>query len=184
MRKSAILIITVLLVCFFAAALSGQEKDITTVFLVRHAEKVADESDDPELTAAGQKRAEELAYVLKDIELDAVFSTAYKRTLFTAQPSAKNQDLKVQTISSLRQNDLKEYVDTALEKYKGGKILIVSHSNIVHLLVKLIRREEIDRRAIKNIDEKVYDDLFVVSFSKRENAEVLHLKYGERAPLQ
>ena len=40
----------------------GEQDPVTTIFLVRHAEKVADRSADPTLNPAGSVRANELAY--------------------------------------------------------------------------------------------------------------------------
>ncbi|MFC1554173.1 phosphoglycerate mutase family protein [candidate division KSB1 bacterium] len=182
MKKIIGFLIVILVLGGITVNIFAQANNITTVFLVRHAEKVADGSNDPELTAAGKERAVELARVLSEADLDAVISTNYKRTRNTAEPSAKSKKLQTEIIPSLRTNDLKNYLDETLVKYKGGKILIVSHSNVVPLLIKLIRQEE--PRDIKNLDDNAYDDLFVVSFTDRAKAEVLNLKYGKRSPVK
>jgi len=159
---------------------SGIESDITTFFLVRHAEKADDGTRDPDLATVGYERAAELAYVLRNTELDAVYDTPYKRTRLTAKPAADSHKLKVETIQSLKIDDLKNFLDDVIAKHRGGNILIVSHSNIVPVLIKLILHEEFDVREIENINDSVFDDLFVVSFNKRETARVLNLKYGRR----
>ena len=43
------------------------------IFVVRHAEKATGGGEDPDLSLAGQKRADALARVLKDSEVTAVF---------------------------------------------------------------------------------------------------------------
>ena len=130
----------VLLVVLFAYCSSvpveDQDAGITTVFLVRHAEKMDDGSDDPPLSPAGTERAQKLAYVLKDVALNAVYDTPYKRTHLTAQPAAEDHGLAVETIPSLRLENMTVFVDDVLEKHAGGNILIVSHSNIVPALIK------------------------------------------------
>ena len=175
--KLFLLIFTISLPLFHCAQ---QETQITTVFLVRHAEKVMDGSDDPTLTPAGFQRAEELAYVLKNVKFDAIYDTPYKRTKLTVKPIADLQGLAIQTIPSLKMEDLKSFVDEALVKHHGGKILIASHSNIVPALIKLIRQEEVEMRTMKSLEDSAYDDLFMVVFTKRENAQVFNLKYGEQ----
>lgn len=60
----------------------------TTLILVRHAEKVKDGSNDPILTPEGKVRANELMYILKHVELSAIYSTPYKRTQQTVLPTA------------------------------------------------------------------------------------------------
>ena len=78
----------------------NQDNEITTYYLIRHAEK--DRSDsanrNPDLNPEGKKRAEKWAEVLKDIELDAVYSTDYKRTIQTAMPVADSKELESKKI--------------------------------------------------------------------------------------
>jgi len=63
-------------------------QQITTVILVRHAEKSSDGSKDPELTDAGNARAIALAKLLKEVKVDAIYSTGFKRTQNTVAPLA------------------------------------------------------------------------------------------------
>lgn len=177
------LVVVISLISCIIIPVYAQSDKITTLFLVRHAEK-ASGSDDPDLTPAGKERADALGYVLLNVKLDAVFATKYKRTQQTAQPAAGSQNLQIETIPSLRQNDLTEYTDKILEKHKGGNILIVSHSNIVPALIKIIRKEEFTIRGMKYLDDNAYDDLFVVSFTERESAVVSNLKYGKQTPIK
>jgi hypothetical protein len=58
------------------------------VVIVRHAEKAANGSNDPDLSSAGQARAETLARILKDSGITAIFTTEFKRTQETAAPTA------------------------------------------------------------------------------------------------
>ena len=53
------------------------------VVIVRHAEK-ANGGNDPDLSSAGRARANELARILKDSGITAIFSTEFKRTQETA----------------------------------------------------------------------------------------------------
>jgi len=57
------------------SSLPDEEKSLTTIFLVRHAEKAQDSTSDPPLTPGGKARAQELAYILKYVPLDAGYST-------------------------------------------------------------------------------------------------------------
>ena len=50
------------------------------VFVVRHAEKAVTGGENPDLSVAGQKRAEALARILKDSQITAIFVTEFKRT--------------------------------------------------------------------------------------------------------
>src|SRR6266542_5648998 len=63
------------------------------VFVVRHAEKAVTGGENPDLSVAGQKRAEALARILKDSQITTVFVTEFKRTQETAAPTAKEARL-------------------------------------------------------------------------------------------
>src|SRR5436190_16889706 len=96
-------------VLFFVAFLSvsgsyGQTQ-ITTVILLRHAEKGV-ESDDPDLNPAGKKRAESLVELLKKTKIDAIYSTPYKRTRNTVLPMAEARGLTVGNFNPSKMNDI------------------------------------------------------------------------------
>src|SRR5438132_12240842 len=62
-------------------------RPVTTVILVRHAEKVIDpNNNDPDLSLAGQARAQELARMFGDAGVNAIYATQYKRTQQTVKP--------------------------------------------------------------------------------------------------
>src|SRR5207244_7946375 len=56
------------------------------VVIVRHAEKAANGGSDPDLSSAGRARADELARILKDSGITAIFTSEFKRTQETAAP--------------------------------------------------------------------------------------------------
>src|SRR5213593_2619217 len=58
------------------------------VVIVRHAEKAANGGNDPDLSSAGRARANELARILKDSGITAIFTSEFKRTQETAAPTA------------------------------------------------------------------------------------------------
>ena len=63
------------------------------VLLVRHAEKAAEPTDDPPLTAAGAERAQALATALHDAGVTAIITTQLRRTPATALPLATARGL-------------------------------------------------------------------------------------------
>ncbi|MBL8737418.1 MAG: nuclear transport factor 2 family protein, partial [Planctomycetes bacterium] len=75
------------------AFVDGQPAPVTTVILVRHAEKGAD-GDDPELTEAGRARAEALVRTLRDVPIDAVWHSEYRRTALTVAPLCTARSLQ------------------------------------------------------------------------------------------
>mgnify|MGYP002861990804 CR=1 FL=1 len=98
----------------------------TSIFLIRHAEKVRDNSGDknPHLNSDGVLRANKWRDVLKHIKFDRIYSTNLYRTLETAFPISKYNQLEIQTYLPS-----KGYYNQFLELNKGKTILVVGHSN-------------------------------------------------------
>lgn len=147
----------------------------TTLILVRHAEKETDGSD-PDLSPAGRARAGELARMLADVEIEAVYATQYRRTQQTARPVADRAGLAV-TVDPADARDLDRYASTfvrkVLERHAGGTIVVVGHNNTVPAFIRAL-----GAATLPMIDERTYDDLFVVTVSGNGDARLLHLRYG------
>ena len=73
--------------------------DIYSVYLIRHAEKDLTDPDtkNPKLRPCGEERADRLAAIFKDVNLQAVYSTDFKRTQSTAKPTAKSKNITVKS---------------------------------------------------------------------------------------
>lgn len=150
-------------------------RDTATTFIVlRHAETTGIGSD-PALSADGQERAAELVRVLKNVPLQAAYSSNYNRTRQTAQPTATEKGLNVQIYDPLNQNPL---INTVLDQYKGGAVLVVGHSNTAPVLLNLLT----GTNAWPQLPENQYDNLFIVTVLEKGRAEVAHLKYGKPTP--
>jgi broad specificity phosphatase PhoE len=124
--------------------------DVREIYLVRHAEKASDGTRNPPLTDIGQKRANNIAQVLKTKAITAVYSTDYKRTQQTAAPLAKLLGLEVQ---SYNPRELEAFAQK-MKKTKGN-ILIVGHSNTTPSMAFLL-----GGHAMGDIDEVEYDRLY------------------------
>ena len=66
------------------------------IYLVRHAEKQAGATEDPNLTETGRLRSANLAVMLKSADIARVFTTDYTRTRETADPVAKVVGVELQ----------------------------------------------------------------------------------------
>src|SRR5438552_17914102 len=73
------------LLVFVSASIASAQP---IVVIVRHAEKATDGGRDPDLSLAGRARADELARILKDSGITAIFTSEFKRIQETAAPSA------------------------------------------------------------------------------------------------
>ncbi|HOY04905.1 MAG TPA: phosphoglycerate mutase family protein [Saprospiraceae bacterium] len=147
-------------------------QDTATTFIVlRHAETSGSGSD-PNLSAAGMARADELRRILGNVPLAAVFSSNYNRTRQTAQPTATDKSLNVNIYDPLNQSPL---VDEWLSAYRGQTVLVLGHSNTVPALLNLF----LGSNEYSNLPDTEYNNLFIATVSERGRAKVLHLKYGD-----
>ncbi|TRW23401.1 histidine phosphatase family protein [Flavobacterium zepuense] len=118
--KNIYLVITFL---FFTKLWS--QSATTTIYLIRHAEKV-DNSADPELSEAGKARAAKWAQYFKDKPIDYFFVTSYKRTALTAWPIGEAQNKHL-----FETYDPDMPLMGLANKYRGKTLLIVGHSNTI-----------------------------------------------------
>ena len=157
--------------CLFGMQLqvsAQEENDLFTLYLVRHSEKQSD-SNDPELTSCGEERSESLSVFFKDVPLEAVYSTSYRRTQGTALPTAKAKGLDVQ-----------EYNPRALETImasllvNGQDALVVGHSNTTGVLAGMLVGEDIG-----SFDETIYNRVYQVVVSKdSRRLHVMHTAFS------
>ena len=124
------------LFCFLflnSTVILGQE--ITTYYLIRHAEKepVANGNKNPHLSKAGKLRAEKWKKVFQEVSLDNIYSTDFYRTQETAAPLAE-------------------------EKNKGKVVLVVGHSNTTPELANKI----IGKQHYSQIDESTFGKLYII----------------------
>ena len=98
------------------------------IYLVRHAEKAADGSDDPPLSEAGKRHAQALAAWFDGKPLAAVYATHLRRTQQTALPVATARDLDLRVLPA---GDSARLVQRLRARDCGQPALVVGHSNTV-----------------------------------------------------
>ncbi|HUR31988.1 MAG TPA: histidine phosphatase family protein, partial [Saprospiraceae bacterium] len=88
----------------------------TTFILVRHAETTGAGSN-PVLSAEGEIRANELSRIMTEVDLDAIYSTNFNRTMMTAQVTASAKGL---TVSQYDPFNPVMLIDNVLEDFPEG----------------------------------------------------------------
>jgi broad specificity phosphatase PhoE len=154
---------------------------VTTVFLVRHAEKAEGPGQDPPLSEAGKLRAEALARLLQSAGVKAVYTSQFLRTQQTAEPIARRLGLTSSSVPlSMKTSNPREVSDESIreltkkvEAQSGGAVLIVGHSNSIPEVIRMLGGD-----LVPKIDESKFDDLFVVTVYPGGRAKVIQLKYG------
>ena len=166
MVKNVFLIVILILVSLPVFSQEKEKDSITTYFLIRHAEK--DRSDktnrDPNLTAKGEKRALRWRTLFEQFQIDAVYSTNYKRTLQTALPTAKSKHLTINKYHPFKMDMSQFMLET-----KGENVLVVGHSNTTPSFVNTL----IGKNFYQDIEDTNNANLYIVTITGNQISHVL-----------
>ena len=152
-----------------------------TVFLIRHAEKEDEPRQDPPLKKEGVARSQELARLLANAGIKAIYTSQFARTKLTAEPLATKLGLTVAAISlksnpanprQIAEESTTEVVNKILAG-PGENVLVVGHSNSIPDVIKMLGGD-----VVPTIDERKFNDLFIVTVYAKGKAKVTHIKYG------
>ena len=157
------------------------EFKVTTVFLVRHADKASAPREDPPLNDKGKLRAQELARMLEGSGVKAIYTSQFLRTRQTAEPLG--QKLGIASIpvpiemnpsnpNQVSAQSIKEITDKIYER-AGDSVLVIGHSNTIPEVIRMLGGD-----VVPKIDEKEFDDFFVVTVYGKGKAKVVRMKYG------
>ena len=151
----------ILYLIFFTLSIlniEAQESDVTTYYLIRHSEKNRTNEGDknPHLNDNGKLRAKNWDTVFSNVNFNFIYSTNYNRTIETATPTAKRNDLEV-----LFYNPRALFDEDFQKKTKGKTVLIVGHSNTTPSFVNKI----IDSDKYSAIDDLNNANLYIVTIS-------------------
>ena len=152
----------------------------TSIYLVRHAEKVTNtNSNNPPLTAAGTSRAEALKQALKDASIDAIIVSDLQRTQLTAQPLATQLNLQLIVIpvqNSTPERYVQAVADEINNHWAGRDVLVVSHNTLLQQI-----GQKLQCPALPAIDENTgYDNFFVIKKPGNSSgiSSVADVRYG------
>jgi len=145
---------------------AAQDSEVV-VYLVRHAERAEDGTNDPPISEAGRKRAGLLATMLADAGITHVHSTDYKRTRATGRPLAESLGL---SMASYDARDLAGFADQLRDS--PGRHLVVGHRNTTPDLVAAL-----GGNPHGPIEEFEYDRLYVMVLRGGSVSTVL-LRFG------
>ena len=150
-------------------------RPITTIIVVRHAEKnIEPNNQDPDLSPAGQARALEIARMFGNAGVNAIYATQYKRTQETVKPLADRLGLSVNVVDS---KQTKELVRQILKEHRGQTVFVAGHNNTAPEIVGALGGGN-----FPTIPENEFDNMFIVTVYRFGRAKVVKLKYGTASP--
>ena len=178
--KRKTLVLLALLLCVATASAQDDFKP-KTVFLIRHAEREDEPRQDPPLKKEGVARSQELARLLSNAGIKSIYTSQFARTKLTAEPLASKLGLTAASISlksnptnprQIAEESTAEVVNKIMER-PGENVLVVGHSNSIPDVIKMLGGD-----VVPTIDERTFDDLFIVTVYAKGKAKVTHMKYG------
>jgi broad specificity phosphatase PhoE len=147
----------------------------TTIVLVRHAEKDLGAISDAPLSPEGEQRADRLAAMFGDAEpfgrVRKIYVTNTRRTQQTALRLSQRLGLNSEVVDV--KTDSADLARRVLEENRGGRALIVGHSNTVPEIVTALT----GAKDVPPIGEDEYGTLYVVTVPSIGPATVLRMKY-------
>ncbi|MEO9872647.1 phosphoglycerate mutase family protein [Ekhidna sp.] len=145
-------------------------QDQTTFILVRHAEKANDGTRNPPLNEDGKTRSANLSEMLVNQDIDALYSTPFKRTQETLQPIAEMKNLEVQEYDPYAKG---EWLATLAEKHTGGTVMISGHSNTIPALANALLGND----TFSQFDESDYSNLIIIVAAEVGKGKLVRLKF-------
>jgi 2,3-bisphosphoglycerate-dependent phosphoglycerate mutase len=146
-------------------------RPVTTVILIRHAEKVVDPNNpDVDLSPAGQARAQDLVRMFGDAGINAIYATQFKRTQQTVKPLADRLGLPINQVNSKNTADLVAQIHA---QHTGQVIFVAGHNNTVPEIITALGGP-----TFPIIPETEFDNLYIVTIYRMGKAKVVKLKYG------
>jgi broad specificity phosphatase PhoE len=108
--------------------------------------------------------------MLKQTEINAVYSTDFKRTKQTVEPLIGSKSLSLNLYDPRKNTD----IDAMLQQHAGQTILVSGHSNTIPAFANYLIGEE----KYKPMGDGEYGNIIVISLTEKgKNAKVIWLSY-------
>lgn len=159
---------------FLFTSLSVSCQNTNEIYIVRHAEKSSGPANNPTLTNDGKQRAEALKALLKDKNIQAIFSTATARTIETATPLSNLLNIPIQYYGH---DTLPVFLQKAIGMKKN--ILIVGHSNTI---LPMLDELGLPHNII-TIPDNVYNNIFIIKTKDNKAVELTQATYELLSPV-
>jgi broad specificity phosphatase PhoE len=147
----------------------------TTIVVIRHAEKEVNSISDAPLAPEGELRAARLAQMFGDASkfgrVEKIYVTDTRRTQQTATALAQRLSLVPEVVSA--RTGSADLARRVLRENRGGRALVIGHSNTVPELVSSLAHVE----EVPAMSDEEFDTLYVITVPSVGRASVLRMKY-------
>jgi hypothetical protein len=118
---------------------------------------------------AGHRRAEALSAILRDAEIDVIYTSEYRRTKQTGEAIAQALEIPLETMPKY---DVADLVTRLHTQHAVDTVLIVSHSGVIPRILR-----EFGYSQYVTISKADYDNLFIIVPRVDMPPLVLRLRY-------
>jgi broad specificity phosphatase PhoE len=183
-RKSRIRLLPVIgyVIVVLGLAWFFEQQATTTIIFVRHAEVEATAGGgDPELSAAGRRRAEALADFVANIDVvqsvDAIYATTSHRTQATAMPLAMRLGLTLNIDDPYR---VERFMRRVMRDRRGKITLIVTDGDAIAPLIDELHGS----KRLPPFGPADFGELYVVTIPYYGKVKTLRFHYGDAPGVQ
>lgn len=154
----------------------GTWASTTVVVLVRHAEPAASGKGDPDLSAAGERRAAQLGEFLSDAlpgrTVDHLYAADTRRAQQTAASVANQFKLPINVLAA---SDWAGIASRVKRQHRGETVVVVGYASTLPGALNQLSASNLA------LDPGDYGSVFVVVVPSPGQPRVVQLRYGERA---
>jgi 2,3-bisphosphoglycerate-dependent phosphoglycerate mutase len=148
------------------------------VILVRHAEREALLTPDPQLSDAGRLRALALVAATREAGIQAIITTQFVRTGATIEPLAITLGITPEIVPDTNAQHANEVAEVILRKHAGQTVLVVGHGHTIPPIMRALGVAE----ALPRLCENQYDLIFFISVAPPNPTRVVRARYGVATP--
>jgi phosphohistidine phosphatase SixA len=152
------------------------------VFVLRHADKKRQPPGVDDLTPKGLARATVLARMLAESGVSVAYCRNAVRAQRTLRPLKDRLSAALETIEvAIDASRPEQHVNAIVEAVKAlaadKVVVVVTHSTTVSPII-----EGLGGEAVGELDDRVFDQLFVLAREPAAKPTLLRLRYGEPTP--
>lgn len=139
------------------------------IFVVRHADTTPNSGSNPDLNAQGQARALQLANMIQDEQLGAIYVTNTNRSVQTAAPASANSGIPTTFYPPL---DAIGLANTIRSSNSTVATLVIAHSNTVPDIIEALGGPSFD-----DLAEDSFDHFYAVLLRSGRHVRTIELRY-------
>lgn len=142
-------------------------QETTTIYLIRHAEKATDGSNDPGLSDEGMDRVKVWGDYFEDKNISMYYTTTYKRASETASGTLSHSMHYPPVPGTTYNVTMKTYDPMTLslkkiaEDNSGKSVVIVGHSNTIPAQINAL----IGKKVYADMQESEYGNLYIIKIT-------------------